>query len=37
MKDESAAAGEERMSGGALNKTSLYSLRNLKKKQPKKE
>ena len=32
MKDESAAAGEERMSGGALNKTSPYSLRNLKKK-----
>ena len=32
MKYESAAAGEEKISGGALNKISPYSFRNLKKK-----
>ena len=38
MKYESAAAGEEKISGGALNKISPYSFRNLKKKyQPEKE
>ena len=31
MKYESAAIGEEKMLGGALNKTSPYSFRNLKK------
>ena len=38
MKYESAAAGEEKISGGALNKIGPYSFRNLKKKnQPEKE
>ena len=31
MKYESAAAGEEKMLGGTLNKTSPYLFRNLKK------
>ena len=32
MKYESAAAGEEQISGGALNKISPYSFHNVKNK-----